>query len=197
MGNDQLTLNTRRLTLRHWRDEDAAQLYIYARDSRVADPCGWLAHTDESYSRAVIRTVLNSENTFAITIRNSRDLPIGSIGVRIGANPANGVLDGEGEIGYWLGVPFWNNGYATEALQGMIDYCFREKGLTRVLCTWHDGNTRSAHVMEKCGMTYHHTDDEHYNPMLHRSYRVHFMDLYREEWERISGRNSATSLCPG
>ncbi len=186
-----MILETDRLRLRPWRDEDAPQLYLYARDKRVADACGWLAHTDEGYSRAVIRTVLRQENTFAITLRNARDMPVGSIGVRIGENPANGIGENGGEIGYWLGVPFWNNGYATEALSAVMAYCFREKGISSIMCSYRDGNKRSARVMEKCGMLYHHTDDEYYNPMLHRAYKVHFMELTRDRWMELTDNQAA------
>ena len=182
-----------RLRLRPWRDEDATQLYLYAREPKVADACGWLAHKDEGYSRAVIRTVLKHEGTFAITLKNSRDLPIGSIGIRTGSNPANGVPEDGGEIGYWLGMPFWNNGYATEALACMTDYGFREKALSQIICTYHDGNLRSARVMEKCGFIYHHTVEEHYNPMLHRAYRVHFMEITKDRWKMLTYNQAGLS----
>src|SRR5262249_60538750 len=32
------------------------------------------------------------------------------------------------EIGYWLGVPFWGRGYATEAARAVIDYAFDDLG---------------------------------------------------------------------
>ena len=36
------------------------------------------------------------------------------------------------EIGYWIGVPYWGRGYATEAARAMIDYGFRECKLNRI-----------------------------------------------------------------
>ena len=32
------------------------------------------------------------------------------------------------ELGYWLGVPYWDKGYATEALHAVIDYAFTDLG---------------------------------------------------------------------
>ena len=72
-------LETERLVLRPWREEDAAALFKYARDPAVGPAAGWPVHKDEADSLNILRTVLMKENTWAVTIKGS-DEPVGSIG---------------------------------------------------------------------------------------------------------------------
>ena len=53
-------LQTTRLILRPWREEDADDLYIYASDPEVGPPAGWPPHTSVENSREIIRTVLSA-----------------------------------------------------------------------------------------------------------------------------------------
>ena len=55
------------------------------------------------------------------------------------------------EIGYWLGVPFWGQGYATEAARAVIDYAFEEFGSTELRAGARVVNPASRRVLEKCG----------------------------------------------
>ena len=51
-------LETKRLLLRPWRETDAAQLYLYAKDPDIGPRAGWPVHTDVENSRQIIRDVL-------------------------------------------------------------------------------------------------------------------------------------------
>ena len=55
---------------------------------------------------------------------------------------------------FWIGTPYWGNGYATEAAKALIDYCFRDLNLNRVAASYFGSNLASRRVMEKAGMTY-------------------------------------------
>jgi len=57
-----------------------------------------------------------------------------------------------GEMGYWLGVPYWNQGYMTEAARAVLDYAFGQVGLDRVYATHFARNPASGRVMQKIGM---------------------------------------------
>jgi RimJ/RimL family protein N-acetyltransferase len=69
--------------------------------------------------------------------------------------------DGIAEIGYWIGVPFWNRGYATEAAREVVRYGFEECGLHRIFAGYFTRNAPSGRVMEKVGMTYEGTLRQH------------------------------------
>jgi [ribosomal protein S5]-alanine N-acetyltransferase len=57
------------------------------------------------------------------------------------------------ELGYWIGVPFWGQGYATEAARAVVDYAFRQLDLLRITSTHFARNPASGRVMQKLGMT--------------------------------------------
>lgn len=56
------------------------------------------------------------------------------------------------ELGYWIGLPYWNRGFATEAAWAVVDYGFRGLGLHRIYATVFPKNPASGRVLEKIGM---------------------------------------------
>ena len=58
------------------------------------------------------------------------------------------------EVGYWVGVPYWGLGYATEAVRRLIPYATEAYGVTRFLGRCLARNPASARVMEKAGLSY-------------------------------------------
>lgn len=59
-----------------------------------------------------------------------------------------------GGLGYWLGVPYWNHGYMTEAVARVIAFAFEDLGFRRVDASYLTTNSASGRVMEKAGMDY-------------------------------------------
>ena len=58
------------------------------------------------------------------------------------------------ELGYWIGVPYWNHGYATEAASTVLRYAFETMDLHRVYAFHFTTNPASGRVLEKIGMTH-------------------------------------------
>lgn len=58
---------------------------------------------------------------------------------------------GEAEIGYWIGKPWWGNGFATEAARTLIGHCFTAAGFRRLTCGHFVDNPASARVIAKLG----------------------------------------------
>ena len=75
-----MTLQTERLILRPWTENDAEDLYIYASDAEVGPPAGWPPHTSVENSREIIRTVLSAPETYAVCLKENNK-PIGSVGL--------------------------------------------------------------------------------------------------------------------
>ncbi len=176
-------IKTERLILRKWKEKDAEILYGLAKDPEIGKGAGWLPHKDSDYSKAIIRTVLSEDGEYAITLNDGRDIPIGSIGVRIGSSEKRGILrDDEAEIGYWIGKDYWGNGYAAEALSELIRYSFLEIGLSSIWCGFFDGNERSEAVIRKCGLTYHHRNENLFNAMLKEYYSENMMRITAQEY---------------
>lgn len=57
-----------------------------------------------------------------------------------------------GELGYWIGKPYWNKGYCTEAAEVILDYGFKKMHLNRIYATHLKKNPASGKVMKKIGM---------------------------------------------
>jgi RimJ/RimL family protein N-acetyltransferase len=138
-------LETERLILRPPRLEDANAIAALANDRRIAENTARIPHPyrvadAEAFIAGV--NVAGGETVFLVT--DLDDTILGGCGV--------GVLDGQGpELGYWLGVPFWGKGYATEAVRAVIDYAFTELDYAFLNAGARVTNPGSRRVLEKCG----------------------------------------------
>jgi RimJ/RimL family protein N-acetyltransferase len=56
------------------------------------------------------------------------------------------------EMGYRLDPKFWNQGFATEMAERMLEYGFNERGLTELYGTINPENVASGHILKKIGM---------------------------------------------
>ncbi len=153
-----MILHTDRLILRSWEEKDAEDLYKYASHPEVGPIAGWPVHTSEENSREVIRDVLSAPDTYAMVLKETGH-PVGSIGLMVGKDSNLRVPDNEGEIGYWIGVPYWGQGLVPEAVREIMRYGFEDKQLDKIWCGYFEGNTKSKRVQEKCGFHFHHTAD--------------------------------------
>lgn len=144
-----MRIETERLVLRPWREDDAAELFRWASDPEVGPAAGWARHTSEEDSLNVLRTILMDDHTWAITIAPS-DRAVGSIGIFPGHNERQ---NGEYEIGYWIARPFWGKGYVPEAVRALLSLYF-SFGAERIWCAHAEQNQKSRRVIEKCGFRY-------------------------------------------
>lgn len=113
--------------------------------------------------------------TFAVTSRESGEL-VGCMGMGIRKQ------FGHAEIGYWVGVPFWGRGYATEAGKAIVEFGFETLGLHRIYASHLAGNEASGRVQEKIGMKYEGCLREHYLKWG-KWYDAHFRGILVNEWE--------------
>lgn len=151
-------LQTERLILRPWEENDAEELFRYAQDPRVGPIAGWPPHTSVENSCQIIRDVLSAPETYAIVLKET-DLPVGSIGLLFGKAANVPIQANEAEVGYWIGVPYWGQGLIPEAVREIQRHAFRDLGLGGLWCGYYDGNENSRRVQEKCGFAYHHTNE--------------------------------------
>jgi [ribosomal protein S5]-alanine N-acetyltransferase len=70
--------------------------------------------------------------------------------------------DARAHLTYWIGVPYWGKGYATEAAKEAVRYAFEDLGLHRVHAAHFGSNPASGKVMRKIGMSYEGTLQEHH-----------------------------------
>lgn len=180
---DIMQLETKRLILRPWKESDAEDLYQYAKNPAVGPIAGWPPHTSVENSREIIKEVLSAKETYAVCEKKNGS-PIGCVGLTIG-NASNLKLpDTEGEIGYWIGVPFWGQGMIPEATKELIRRGFEDLKLDKIWCGYFDGNDKSRRVQEKCGFTYHHTNKDIHWELMDDIRTEHITCLTRETWSK-------------
>ena len=69
-------IETSRLILRPWQDEDAASLFRYASDSDIGPIAGWPPHTSVEHSLEIIRTVFSAPEVYAVVLKDTGE-PVG------------------------------------------------------------------------------------------------------------------------
>lgn len=191
-----MTLETERLILRPWTEDDAEDLYTYASSSDVGPVAGWPAHTSVENSRQIIRDVLSKPETYAVVLKETGQA-VGSIGLMVGTASNLGIPDMETEVGFWIGVPFWGQGLIPEAVNEIIRYGFEDLQLEKVWAGYFDGNTKSKRVQEKCGLKYHHTKENVPCSMIDEVRTEHVTCLSKEEWQWKSLYEAARSVQNG
>ena len=144
-------LRTARLLLRSFEREDVPAIVRLAGANEIAattlniphpyaedDARSFLAKANEDYRAG--RSV-----TFAISISPGREL-CGAVGLSIADSHRRA------ELGYWVGVPFWGRGFATEAAIAAVAFGIETLRLHRIYAHHFAGNTASQRVLEKIGM---------------------------------------------
>jgi len=137
-------LETKRLALRAPRLEDAKTVAALANDRRIAENTARIPHPYKVSDAESFITGANKsggEAAFLTTLHD--DTIIGACGLM--------DQDGTPELGYWLGVPYWGKGYATEAMHAVIDYAFSDLGHEALQAGARVTNPASRRVLEKCG----------------------------------------------
>jgi ribosomal-protein-alanine N-acetyltransferase len=145
------TLLTYRLTLRPFSLSDASRVQELAGEWEVVQTTLNLPYPYENgMAEQWISTHLQAFEigqgvTFAIELR-IESLLIGAIGL------STNKVHQWAELGYWIGKPYWNQGYCTEAAKEVLRYGFEELKLNRIQARHMAKNAASGRVMEKIGM---------------------------------------------
>lgn len=176
-----MIFETKRLILRPWAEEDANSLYKYASDPRIGPSAGWQAHTSVENSLEIIKSVLSALETYAIVDKKSNE-PIGGIGLMIGKSANLQLPENEGEIGYWIGVPYWGQGLVPEAVKEIMRHAFEDLKLKKVWCGYFEGNIKSKRVQEKCGFIYGYTMENIYWERLNKTVTEHISCVTEDRW---------------
>jgi ribosomal-protein-alanine N-acetyltransferase len=147
----QPELRTARLVLRPFAASDAKDVQRLAGDHDIAAVTIAIPHPyEDGMAEAWIAThPLDFERdvavNFAVTVQGTL---IGAMGLRYE------MQHKRAEMGYWIGKPFWHQGYATEAARALLAYGFRDAGLNKVYAHHMGCNPASGRVMQKIGMKY-------------------------------------------
>lgn len=144
------TLETERLLLRAFALEDASRLKELAGAREVASTTLTIPHP---YENGVAEAWIESQaeawekgKRLSLAVTAGQEGLVGAMGLHV-------VLEHRrAELGYWIGVPYWGRGYATEAARAVMDYGFGALGLHRIVARHFPRNPASGRVLAKLGM---------------------------------------------
>lgn len=177
------TLTTKRLVLRELCFEDSHSIAMRAGDREVAR---YLIAVPTPYPVALAARWITARVawwaqgrglTLAIARKEQPQELVGTVSLR------RFVRDRRAELGYWLGMDAWGQGFATEAAGALINFGFREMALARIYAHVLAGNDASCRVLDKLGMVNEGVRRRH----IRKGKKLHDVVLYgllREEWNR-------------
>lgn len=151
--NDIPILETNRLILRGFGENDIDDVFEYASIYKVTEYLPWETHQTIDDTKAFLQ--ITKENftkhdniDFAIVLKSENKV-IGGISIRKWNNP-NRCAD----IGYVLSPNYWRMGIITEAIKRIIKFGFEELNANRIEAHCDEKNIGSYSAMEKAGMKY-------------------------------------------
>lgn len=151
---DDFRLETTRLILRSWRDEDVPPFASMSADPRVMATLGPLMSVQEA--EAMIGRLHAIEerhgHTFWALERKKDGRFLGFCGLVMGNV---GPIDGKIEIGWRLAHDAWGQGYAREAAEASLEWGFSNRNVERIWAITTPGNVRSWGLMERLGLKRH------------------------------------------
>jgi len=146
----QEDLKTERLWLRPLHESDAARLAALADNWNVAR---MLARMPFPYTLDMAHEWIGKQKTlreegeeFGYAVTNGEGF-VGGCGMQAHA-------DGTHEIGYWIGEPYWNRGYATEAARAVLADAVARFGAETIVSGHYWENHASGRVLTKLGFRY-------------------------------------------
>jgi len=136
-------LATERLVLRAPRRSDVKAIASFANDRRIAANTARIPHPYGIEDAEQFIAAVNKREGEACFVIMLECAPIGVCSVDLRE-------DGP-EVGYWLGVPYWGRGFATEAVRALIDHAFGDLEHETLISGARVTNPASRRVLEKCG----------------------------------------------
>lgn len=153
-------LDTDRLQLRQFELSDARETRELAGPQEMAKTT-FLPHPykDGEAERWIMSQYEDFKHNrmvnFAIELKETGAL-IGSIGLQLE------LLHQRAQLGFWVGMPYWNKGYCTEAAREVITFGFDKLRLNRIYAIHFGTNPASGRVLKKIGMSHEGTQKQHF-----------------------------------
>ena len=177
-------LETERLMLRRPTLADVKAIARLANDRRIAenDPPP-AASLPQDHAIEFVRATANDARETVFLIENNF-VPIGMVGVDWREPDAP-------ELGYWLGVEHWGQGFGTEAARAVIDFTFEEFEVEHLISGARVANPSSRNILEKCGFQWSGVELHRFEA-LGSSTPVDRFRLSRSVWSSLKNWSSST-----
>jgi RimJ/RimL family protein N-acetyltransferase len=177
-------LETERLMLRRPTLADVKAIAQLANDRRIAENTRRLPHPySQDHAVEFVRAIADDARETVFLIENNHT-PIGVAGIDWRAPDAP-------ELGYWLGVEHWGQGFGTEAARAVIDFTFEEFEAEHLISGARVANPSSRNILEKCGFQWSGVELHRFEA-LGSSTPVDCFRLSRSVWSSLKNWNSST-----
>lgn len=189
-------LETERLILRKFIEDDIAALYLILKDEDVNTFLPWFPLKSMEEAGTVFAAMYAAEYAkpqayaYAICLKQD-DYPIGYIKVD--------MTEGH-DLGYGLRKEFWHRRIASEAGKAVIEQV-KKDGVPFITATHNVNNLRSGGVMQKLGMSYQYTYEEQWQPknilVVFRMYQLNFdrdCGVFKKYWNNSAVHFVETNL---
>lgn len=140
-------------TIRAWRQEDAQELSDLLNNPNILNnlrdglPFPYTVRDAENFISAMLAADPQESFSFAIALD---DRVIGSIG----AFRCGNIHRRTAELGYYIGEPYWGQGFGSSAVKQICRYLFEHTDILRIFAEPFAYNTASCRVLEKCGFQF-------------------------------------------
>lgn len=156
----EMTYETKRLRLRRFELEDAGQVQALAGDLEVARTTLHIPHpypdgAAEVWIESTHRNIEAGTSYAFAMIHKETDVLMGAMTIGVTRN------HDRGELAYWVGKPYWGQGYGTEAAAWIMQFGFEQLELNRIWAAAMTKNPGSSSIMKKIGMQYEGLFKEH------------------------------------
>ena len=177
-------LETERLTLRRPTLADVKAIALLANDRRIAENTRRLPHPYlQDHAVEFVRATAAAAQDTVFLIENNH-VPLGMAGIS--------WLEPEApELGYWLGVEHWGQGFGTEAARAVIDFFFEEFAFEQLVSGARVANPASRNILEKCGFQWIGVELHRFEA-LGSSTPVDCFRLSRSVWSSLKNWSSST-----
>jgi RimJ/RimL family protein N-acetyltransferase len=177
-------LETERLTLRRPTLADVKAIARLANDRRIAENTRRLPYPYlQDHAVEFVRATAAQGRETVFLIENNHT-PVGMVGIS--------QLEPEApELGYWLGVEHWGQGFGTEAARAVIDYFFEEFSHEQLFSGARVANPSSRNILEKCGFQWSGVELHRFEA-LGSSTPVDCFRLSRGVWASLKNWSSST-----
>ncbi len=146
------TLESQRIVLRPYELADAQSVHRLAGDKIIAEMTANIPHP---YVDGMAEEWISKHsNWFSDRQAIALAIQLSETGEHIGTISITQIEGKSGNLGYWVGVPYWGNGYCSEAASLIIEYGFHEYGLNLIYARHLPENSASGKVMTKNGFVY-------------------------------------------
>lgn len=177
------TLETSRLILRQWREDDSADLYEYAKSELVGPFAGWEPHQSEEESKEIINHFIEQNESYAIVLKSENKV-IGSIGMHNKKPNEELAHLNQRLLGYVLNPAYWGQGIIPEAVKCVLEDGFNKQNLDLVWCGHFDFNTNSKRVIEKSGFKYQYQKKMTFELLANKEITTLYYNLYKEDFHK-------------